>query len=254
MTKSEQINELAAALSKAQGMMKPALKDTDNPFYKHKYADLSSCWDACRDALSANGLSIVQIPEEGGVTSILMHTSGQWMSGHLPMVPTKNDPQGVGSAITYARRYALCGFAGIAPEDDDGNAASGKDKEVKRTTEMIPLPPRPNASMVQSLSEVPNSSLVTVLQKSVAAVAEQKTMKPQPKPVAKKPTPGNTFHIQFKQALPERYRVFSDQLLVDWLNLNYPEYGGHTASIPMEELDDRLREAKKYAGSYEGQG
>ncbi len=263
MNKSEQINELAAALSKAQGMMKPALKDADNPFYKSKYADLSAGWEACREALAANGLSVAQIPEDGGVHTLLMHTSGQWLSGFLPMIPTKNDPQGIGSAITYGRRYALFGMLGIAPEDDDGNAASGKDKEVKRTTAEIPLP-RPNASVVQSLPPRQSSgpshasmadysdTLAKKLQESVAAVAEQKAM---PKPPIKKPlTPAQKFHVEFRNAMHPKYQVFADQLLKDWLDTNYPEYGGSVSSIPGDEMDDRKAEACKYANTYAGQG
>lgn len=130
MTKSDSIAKLAEALSKAQGAIKNALKDSANPFFKSKYADLASVWEACRKELSENGLSVVQVPEtaEGRISikTILMHSSGEWITGDLAMLPVKDDPQGVGSCITYARRYALSAFVGIAPEDDDGNAASGK--------------------------------------------------------------------------------------------------------------------------------
>jgi hypothetical protein len=136
MTHSEQINELAAALAKAQGQIEGAKKDSINPHFKNRYADLASVWDACREALTTNGLSVVQSPSvmqsaenceaEYGVTTMLLHSSGQWMRGTLYLKPTKNDPQGAGSALTYARRYALAAMVGIAPEDDDANAASQK--------------------------------------------------------------------------------------------------------------------------------
>jgi hypothetical protein len=130
MNKSDQINELAAALSKAQGTIKGAMKDTANPFFKSKYADLSSVWDACREQLFNNGLSVAQMPfqsESGiGMETVLMHSSGQWISGQFVMPVSKADAQGVGSATTYARRYSLAAMVGVAPEDDDGNAASGK--------------------------------------------------------------------------------------------------------------------------------
>ena len=130
MTHSEQINELAAALAKAQGQIEGAKKDSINPHFKNRYADLSSVWDACREALTTNGLSVVQSAENCeagyGVTTMLLHTSGQWMRGTLYLKPTKDDPQGAGSALTYARRYALSAMIGIAPEDDDANAASQK--------------------------------------------------------------------------------------------------------------------------------
>lgn len=130
MKHSESINEIAAALSKAQAVIAGAVKDKKNPHYKSDYADLSSVWDACRKPLTDNGLSVAQTAatEDGrvGVTTLLMHSSGQWISDVLVMKPTKDDPQGVGSCITYARRYALAAMVGVAPEDDDGNAASAK--------------------------------------------------------------------------------------------------------------------------------
>jgi len=121
---SPSIAALVAALSKAQGMIKGAAKDSTNPFFKNKYADLSSVWEACREALSKNELAVIQTPVEGGVITMLAHSSGEWIKSYLPMKPTKDDAQGAGSAITYARRYALAAFVGVAPEDDDGQAAS----------------------------------------------------------------------------------------------------------------------------------
>ena len=130
VTRSESLAALAAALSKAQGVMEGATKAGLNPHFKSKYADLASVWDACRKPLADNGLSVVQLPGGDGqtlsVTTILMHESGEWIEGTMTMTPTKNDPQGVGSCLTYARRYALAATVGISPEDDDGNAASAK--------------------------------------------------------------------------------------------------------------------------------
>ena len=130
MTQSEQIGKLIEALSKAQGEITGALKDSKNPFYKSSYADLASCWDACRAQLSKHGLAVVQTtePNQDGVTVVttLAHSSGEWIRGTLPMKPVKNDPQGIGSCITYARRYALAAIVGLAQIDDDANAASGK--------------------------------------------------------------------------------------------------------------------------------
>lgn len=158
MEKSEQINELAAALAKAQGAIKGALKDTANPFFKSKYADLSSVWEACRSQLSANGLSVVQTPcqGEGGINveTMLMHCSGQWISSQFTMPVAKQDAQAVGSAITYARRYALAAMIGIAPEDDDddGNAATGNgDKIDRKTGEIKPSRITPSTGAFDSL-------------------------------------------------------------------------------------------------------
>ena len=129
---SDSINELAAALAKAQGEMENAKKDVTNAFFKSKYADLASVIDAAKQPLAKNGLSVVQytITNDAGDVVLftqLNHSSGQWISGTYPIKPVKNDPQGMGSAITYARRYTFSAIVGIASEDDDGNAASGKD-------------------------------------------------------------------------------------------------------------------------------
>lgn len=127
---SETINELAAALAKAQGQITGALKDTSNPFFKSKYADLAACWDACRKALTDNGLAVIQTTVERDgrlyVLTTLAHSSGQWMRGWMP-VKTKDDgPQAMGSGVTYARRYALAAIVGLAQVDDDAEAAQGR--------------------------------------------------------------------------------------------------------------------------------
>ena len=137
MQKSDSINELAAALSKAQGQISGAIKDSQNPFYKSNYADLGSCWDSIRRPLSDNGLSVIQavdsIDNAIFIETILAHTSGQFMSSRVKINPTKDDPQGVGSAITYYRRYSLAAMVGLYQIDDDANAATSKDREHKIT-------------------------------------------------------------------------------------------------------------------------
>ena len=107
---SDQINELMDALSKAQLTMRGALTDSLNPYFKSKYADLSNVWEACREPLTRNGLSIAQVmqPIDGKLclVSILGHKSGQWIKSLLPIKTSKDDIQALGSAITYSRRYA----------------------------------------------------------------------------------------------------------------------------------------------------
>lgn len=128
----ENAKNLAAALAKTQRELKPAVKDSTNPAFRGtKYADLTAVWDACRDALSNNGISVLQVPNFDSVDmwleTVLLHTSGESISGRYPIRPTKADPQGYGSALTYARRYSLASMVGVvADDDDDGNAASGK--------------------------------------------------------------------------------------------------------------------------------
>lgn len=131
MNQSEQINELSKALSTAQSQMNFARKDSTNPYFKSNYADLSSVWEACREPLTSNGLAVIQTfdtDHDGNeviVVTTLSHTSGQWVSSRLKMPLTKKDPQALGSAITYGRRYSLAAIVGVvADEDDDGNAAT----------------------------------------------------------------------------------------------------------------------------------
>ena len=131
MLTSPEIDLLAAALAKAQAIMGGALKDSTNPFFKSKYADLESVWQACRKTLTDNGLSVVQgsgFRAECGtfITTRLLHSSGQWIEGELPVVAKEPTPQGMGSAITYARRYALAAMVGVYQTDDDAEAAHGR--------------------------------------------------------------------------------------------------------------------------------
>ena len=130
MYQSEQINELVTALSKAQQEIGPAYKDTVNPFFKSKYADLSSVWSACKQPLTKNGLAVLQTVEYKDermfLVTTLAHSSGQWMRSCMPIISAKQDAQGIGSAITYMRRYSLAAMVGVTTEDDDGNSACEK--------------------------------------------------------------------------------------------------------------------------------
>jgi hypothetical protein len=124
-----EIKNIAAALAKAQANMSRALKQSNNPHFRSKYADLGNVMDACMPSLTEQGIAVVQptIQDETGryVETILMHgESGETLSCRVPLIVAKNDMQGFGSAVTYARRYGLMTMAGIAPEDDDGNAAA----------------------------------------------------------------------------------------------------------------------------------
>lgn len=148
---SPEIDKIAAALAKAQAKVRGAAKDSENPFFHSRYADLASIWDACRDALTANEIAVVQSPsttfsgepeiytaksrsgeDRSGVrvaTTVnvltrLVHPSGQWLEGTVSAMLPAGDPQAVGSAITYLRRYALAAMVGVAPEDDDGEATT----------------------------------------------------------------------------------------------------------------------------------
>jgi hypothetical protein len=139
---------LFPAFLKAQKAMEPVRKSATNPAFRSKYADLGALVEAVLPALHENGFGLMQPPHSDGalveVETLLVHESGGYVRSILGLRPTKQDPQGVGSAITYARRYALQGLAGIAPEDDDGNAASAPRQarqEAPKADDAQPKPP-----------------------------------------------------------------------------------------------------------------
>jgi len=142
--RSETIGKLAEALSKAQGMMKNADKDRDNPFFKSKYADLAGVWDACRKPLSDQGIAVSQLYDviEGRVflTTELMHSSGEFIQSIVPIQPVKPDPQSMVSAMTYMKRAALSAIAGVAAAemDDDGETATGRGGEKSIAPKFTP--------------------------------------------------------------------------------------------------------------------
>jgi len=144
MQQSENLNELALALSKAQGEISPAIKDCNNPFFKSKYADLNSIWSSAREPLSKNGLAIIQTTEKdsGGQLNLittLVHSSGQWIKSAMPVITVKTDIQSLGSSLTYCRRYSLSAICGISTdEDDDGEKSMGRSKEEMGKTQEEP--------------------------------------------------------------------------------------------------------------------
>jgi len=138
---------LFPAFLKAQKAMGDVLKTATNPAFKSKYADLAAVVEAVLPALHKNGFGLMQPPHSDGglveVETVLLHESGGFIRSVLGLRPSKSDPQGVGSAITYARRYALQGLAGIAPEDDDGNAASGPRQTAQKPAQQSEQPKGP---------------------------------------------------------------------------------------------------------------
>ena len=137
MKKSETLTEFSKAFAKTQQEMKQPLKDANNPFFKSKYVPLENVVEAITESASKNGLSFTQFPssdEDGNVTvgTLVMHSSGEWIEyDPIKMKPVKNDPQSIGSAITYAKRYALSAIFGItSDQDDDGNEATQTKKQA----------------------------------------------------------------------------------------------------------------------------
>jgi ERF superfamily len=139
MNTSENTIEITKALIAFHKEIGKISKDAKNPFFKSDYATLSNILDAIKEPLDANGLTFVQFPDgENGLTTRLMHESGQYLEATYTMVPAKNDPQGLGSAITYQRRYSLGAVLGLnIDNDDDGNAASMPESTSKRPTKPL---------------------------------------------------------------------------------------------------------------------
>jgi len=150
------MEKIAPALIKAKKEFGPALKSSNNPHFRSKYADLGACLEAVDEALLNNGIALIQetFLDETGVTveTVFIHESGEILRGGKLHVPaSKHDPQGYGSALTYARRYSLQAACGIAPEDDDGNAASQVGKQSKSpatNTKQQEGAPEPDANLV----------------------------------------------------------------------------------------------------------
>ena len=142
---------IASALVKAQREFGPALKTSTNPHFRSKYADLSACVEAVIDALNANGIYLMQLTDEHEngvkVSTVFIHESGEQISGgSLYMPAAKHDPQGFASALSYARRYSLMAACSIAPEDDDGNAATASAPPKAAPKATPPAPPKPPAA------------------------------------------------------------------------------------------------------------
>jgi len=137
------MKNIATALAKAQMEMGKALKSSSNPHFKSKYADLASVMDACLPALNANGIAVISPTGEDEYgrfveTRFIHGESGEGLSCRVPLLVSKNDMQGYGSAVTYGRRYGLMSLAGIAPEDDDGNAAAKAPPQEPANTQEAP--------------------------------------------------------------------------------------------------------------------
>jgi len=142
MKTSEKLDKIGIAMVKAQSEMGGAVKDSNNPFFKSKYADLTSVWKACKESLHNNGIAVIQSPITNenrlGVSTLLLHESGQFIRDSFTLgVKKQNDPQADGSSITYARRYALAAFVGVCPVDDDGEIAMARKTAPKQSNTFL---------------------------------------------------------------------------------------------------------------------
>ena len=147
MNRSDTIASLAAALVAAQAEIENASKNAKNDHFRNRYADLAEVLNTVRPVFAKNGIAIIQSPTlDGNVVSVetmLMHSSGEWISDSCSTPVSKNDAQGIGSAITYMRRYSLAAFAGVAQEDDDGNGATGAGQKPAQKPRPQPAPQQP---------------------------------------------------------------------------------------------------------------
>jgi hypothetical protein len=156
---SENISTIAKALVAAQKVMGNATKDSKNPFFKSKYADLNAVREAVLPALNANGISVLQptIYEDGKkfVQTVLLHESGEFISGLTEILSAKElDAQAQGSGISYARRYGLQSLANVGADDDDGNAASGKIVSQQASNIVVPATPKDSVTTKFGAKEV----------------------------------------------------------------------------------------------------
>lgn len=180
MKTSESIKNIAPALLKAQSEMGNAVKDSKNPFFKSKYADLNSIREAVMPQLNANGISVLQptvfVDGKQFVETVLLHSSGEFMSSMTEVVAAKvNDPQAAGSGISYARRYGLQSFLNVGAEDDDGESAMGRGKSSNSTPANVSkLPAKSEEAPAKSEAKAPEAKATGTDQ----AAPEQKKRKP----------------------------------------------------------------------------
>lgn len=177
-------------MAKAQGTMAGAAKDSKNPHFNSKYADLASIVDACREALAANGVAVFQSPSADAnlikMKTLLVHGSGEWIeSDELTVQARDAAPQAVGSCLTYLRRYQLASMVGVAPADDDAEAAEGRPmigtmaQVGKSVSNTFPLPPG-KPSGYDKLTQKPNGKF---------GVPTKVSTPPEPPPLTDKDIP-----------------------------------------------------------------
>jgi hypothetical protein len=223
--RSASLAKLAEALCKAQGAMEGATKDSVNPHFKNRYADLAAVWDAVRKPLAANGLSVIQFPrtvQQGvEIETTLLHSSGEFMRDTLWMPCSKNDAQGIGSAITYGRRYALMSVCGIAPVDDDGEAAV-----ASTPRNASPPPPRNSSAHGRELAAdephlIDNSRPKGTMPKAVAPADKAGDAKRK----AKEWATDMTIDLNESEKTVDQLRDMEEtnRQKLDWMQSNVPE-------------------------------
>lgn len=175
------IEALSAALAAAQGEIAHAAKSSVNPHFKSDYADLAAVWDACRAPLARHGLAVTQTTRLGAgahvLVTTLLHSSGQWLASEMPILAAKNEPQSFGSALTYARRYALAAIVGVSQADDDGEGGQGRGFAGSQRDEAprgVPVErsPASQTKPAQRAGDAAHAALVAEFKARCAAVKE----------------------------------------------------------------------------------
>ncbi|ADY20334.1 ERF family protein [Bacillus paranthracis] len=219
MNRSETIAELSKSLVKFNTEVNRIAKDAKNPFHKNNYATLDTIIDEVRPILSQHGLSIIQIPSGDGqnvtLKTLLLHESGEWLeSDALTMKPVKNDPQAIGSCMTYARRYSLAAFLSLnTGEDDDGNNATrGQDKPKKQPNrnQNSNTPPKEQ----QRQAEVANNQRIQAIHAQIRELAEIYNMEFE----ETKATVKRQFNIETFKGITVQQASEIQKTIVNWLN------------------------------------
>ena len=169
------MQQIATALVKAQRDFAPALKTSTNPHFRSRYADLAACVEAVIDSLNANGIAMIQRTHDSdngvAVETLFVHESGETITGGILHVPAaKHDPQGYGSALTYARRYSLMAACGIAPEDDDANAAQRTPVNAQSRSARVSVPTGKDGSVTATINPPAGEVTVTPSPERIAEV------------------------------------------------------------------------------------
>lgn len=176
---SETIGKLAAALCAAQAELKSAEKDGKNPHFKSHYATVESVLDACLPVLNKHGIALIQRPcpcaDGVELETMFVHNSGEWVSGRIHIPLSKNDAHGVGSAITYSRRYSLAAMAGLKQGDDDGNAAveaARAEEKAATNTDRLKRLPKDISDQFAELKKLGNHTDAAAFRHGVIAVLD----------------------------------------------------------------------------------
>jgi len=210
VNQSQTIGALAAALAKAQADITGAVKDSANPFFKSKYADLESVWNACRKPLTSNGLSVIQTtqPTRHGtmLVTTLAHSSGEWIRGYMPILTKDATAQSQGSGISYARRYALAALVGVYQTDDDAEAAQGRGDSKSITGDPRSITVDPRGDLGKNIDQKKKEQFIADFKQAFDLDAEEKEIALAVRAVHERISTDHDLYIAVSDALSSRER------------------------------------------------